>query len=219
MNLHELFAAQKKLDADITANHPITTNQGRLGKKTLALLVELGECANEARFFKFWSNNQEANTKQAVECCACEGTGDLNYEMVQEDAEGNGNHEYVECEECGGSGIEGVRNPLLEEFVDILHFALSIGNDLGFNEKYSPAFESVGVAFSGNDALTVQFGLIYKYTTDFEFCNEKDKELFYGAVMNHLLGLSKMLGFSWEQVEAAYYAKNKINHNRQRSGY
>ncbi|WP_338088272.1 dUTP diphosphatase [Lysinibacillus composti] len=31
--------------------------------------------------------------------------------------------------------------------------------------------------------------------------------------------LGEQLGFTWEQVENAYLEKNKINHERQLSGY
>lgn len=33
------------------------------------------------------------------------------------------------------------------------------------------------------------------------------------------IGLGEMLGFTWDQIEEAYYAKNKVNHERQNTGY
>lgn len=55
IDLTELFAAQKLLDATIAANHHVTyaTTHAR---RTLALLVEIGEFANTTRCFKYWSN-------------------------------------------------------------------------------------------------------------------------------------------------------------------
>jgi len=38
-------------------------------------------------------------------------------------------------------------------------------------------------------------------------------------MFGYFIGLGEMLGFSWKQVEDAYYAKNKINHERQDAGY
>jgi dimeric dUTPase (all-alpha-NTP-PPase superfamily) len=32
-------------------------------------------------------------------------------------------------------------------------------------------------------------------------------------------GLGEMLGFTWDEIEQAYFAKNKINHVRQETGY
>jgi len=54
IGLAPLFADQGRLDAHIHENHNLdypTTRQRRI----LALLVELGELANETRAFKFWS--------------------------------------------------------------------------------------------------------------------------------------------------------------------
>ncbi len=54
IDLTSLYDHQAKLDAHIQSTHHVdyaTTRQKRL----LALLVELGELANETRVFKFWS--------------------------------------------------------------------------------------------------------------------------------------------------------------------
>lgn len=55
VNIKELYSFQKDLDAEIAKNHGVsyeTTKEKRL----LALIVEIGEFANETRCFKFWSN-------------------------------------------------------------------------------------------------------------------------------------------------------------------
>lgn len=54
-DLTDLYAKQKELDIEIAKNHSITYSSTR-NKRTLALLVELGEFANTTRTFKFWSN-------------------------------------------------------------------------------------------------------------------------------------------------------------------
>lgn len=41
----------------------------------------------------------------------------------------------------------------------------------------------------------------------------------YVVVFNNFLSLGEMLGFTWEEIEQAYYDKNKINHQRQENGY
>lgn len=53
MNLANLFETQLKLRERILYNE-----SDRFQKLILALLVELGECANEWRGFKFWSKRQ-----------------------------------------------------------------------------------------------------------------------------------------------------------------
>ena len=53
MNLQKLFEMQAALDAFIEKTQNITHDVFR--EKGLALLVELGELANETRCFKFWS--------------------------------------------------------------------------------------------------------------------------------------------------------------------
>lgn len=54
-DLTDLYLKQKELDLEIAKNHSITY-EGTRNKRTLALLVELGEFANTTRTFKFWSN-------------------------------------------------------------------------------------------------------------------------------------------------------------------
>ena len=55
MELHELYLLQKDLDAEIMRKHEGVDYPSTKEKRTLALLVELGEFSNETRTFKFWS--------------------------------------------------------------------------------------------------------------------------------------------------------------------
>lgn len=73
MNLQKLFEMQAELDERIIQQHPELRGQNNLDWKLLALQVELGECANEWRGFKKWSNNQQPFT--TVSCSACRGAG------------------------------------------------------------------------------------------------------------------------------------------------
>ena len=54
-DLTDLYIKQAELDANIATNHNISYASTR-NKRTLALLVELGEFANSTRTFKYWSN-------------------------------------------------------------------------------------------------------------------------------------------------------------------
>ena len=201
MNLQKLFETQRVLDEHIYEKHPELRGQNNLDWKILALQVELGECANEWRGFKKWSNDQEPrNHVHAGVCSYCGGTG-------EDDTE----EEYFECDMCGGEGEE-FANPLLEEYVDVLHFALTIGLELGFT------IESVYLLEKGSKTITERFnslitgyGILAMQTHNTE---NSYRDLFAGTIR---LGIK--LGFTLEQIEAAYYAKNKINHERQAVGY
>jgi dimeric dUTPase (all-alpha-NTP-PPase superfamily) len=154
MNLTKLFETQKILRDRIGYNEP-----DRFDKLILALLVEIGECANEWRGFKFWSKDQEQRTTT------------------------------------------------LEEFVDIFHFVLEIGLDL--NKQYSAI-----KATEMENTIEEQFIRVYNAV----LCVHSSA-MFYRDLLTDYLVLGKMLGFTWEEVEEAYFAKNQINHKRQEEGY
>ncbi|KKI91764.1 dUTPase [Bacillus sp. SA1-12] len=54
MKFTSLFEMQHKLDTKIETQHQLE-NESLIERKILALLVEVGELANETRCFKFWS--------------------------------------------------------------------------------------------------------------------------------------------------------------------
>ncbi|SEP57391.1 Dimeric dUTPase, all-alpha-NTP-PPase (MazG) superfamily [Virgibacillus subterraneus] len=202
MNLSKLFPIQKQLDARIEEEHGLQ-GQDLLDKKILALQVELGELANEWRGFKFWSINQDPRITD--NCSKCGGDG--NYPFY-----GNG------CSSCGGDGL-GPGNPLLEEYVDCLHFILSIGLEKGFdNINYESLYKQsieLGVTFKDKN-ITIQFINVFYFTSQFE--NEISAESYEDLVLC-FIALGKELGFTTEQIEQAYLDKNKINHERQEAGY
>ena len=208
MNLQKLFETQKVLRDRINYQ-----GEDRFEKLILALLVEIGECANEYRAWKFWSKNQIPRTEIYVDCEICQGSGDANYEYIQEEAEGNGGHEYVDCEACEGSGSVGPKNPLLEEYVDGLHFVLEIGLEINDIE-----FRPIRLISLTND-ITKQFKSIFKIASELDFSMLLIDSRKYQTLFNNYLLLGEMLGFAWEQIETAYYAKNQINHERQSNGY
>lgn len=211
MNYSKLFEMQKELDSKIVEGKGLE-GQDLLTFKVEALLCEIQECANEQRSWKFWSENKIPRTEIFVDCNLCHGTGDMNYEMVWEEAEGNGGHEYIECESCKGSGSEGPKNPLLEETVDVLHFILSIGNDLNINHQL---VEDTPVR--AYDDITEQF-IALSYTASC-IAMWSDKQLYYLESIKLFKGLVHLLGFTEEQLEEAYYIKNKTNHQRQATNY
>ncbi len=54
LKLNDIRQLQDQLDERIMANHQVTRPQTRI-RRILALMVEIGELANETRSFKFWS--------------------------------------------------------------------------------------------------------------------------------------------------------------------
>lgn len=102
-------------------------------------------------------------------------------------------------------------NPLLEEYVDCLHFILSIGLELGLNKDKD--FEMV-IGLKEKTILE-QFASLFKLTV---LINNGHYENYYDLT-NCFFGLGEMLGFTWEQIEQAYMDKNKTNHLRQEQGY
>lgn len=206
MNFKKLFDAQEQLDADIAEHHPVQEGEDRLSKKVLALLVELGECCQEWRGFKFWSNDQKARTKIEHLCVTCEGRGFYSecYDPDELD-------EFETCINCNGVGKIGQSNPLLEEYVDCLHFILSIGNDLYFDEIFD-----WDILQSDEINVVERFENVFKAVLDLS----KSKEIYdFMTLFEEFYILGQLLGFTWEQVEKAYYEKNKTNFERQKNGY
>lgn len=216
MNLQKLFETQKILDDRIIEQHGLE-GQDLLAEKIIALQVELAELAQEWRGFKFWSKDQKPRTSEKIECSTCVGTGDSNAEANMEQMmEGNTGYPYEACEDCGETGIAGYRNPLLEEYVDCLHFILSIGLEI---QVVNLAIIEPFIAKSG---LVQQFNVLFKHVGGMKIQLEADWHAAhkkYVHIVSLFAGLGEMLGFTWEQIEQAYYDKNKINHTRQATGY
>lgn len=216
MNLQKLFEIQAGLDAHIVREKGLE-GQNLLDEKILALQVELGELANEWRGFKFWSENQKPRILESscaddkaeyFECGIC-----LEHFTIEKANEFN-----YECPDDENT-LLGFRrrNTVLEEYVDCLHFILSIGLDLR-QENWKPHYSKVAVNFGGNE-ITTQFHELFRGTSFLKIADKEKKENHYGFVFADLLGLGEMLGFTWEQIEQAYLDKNKINHERQLNGY
>ncbi|OIK10019.1 dUTPase [Bacillus sp. MUM 116] len=163
MQLEKLFTMQKALDTHIQEKHGLT-GADLVNRKVLALLVEIGELANETRCFKFWSV-KPSSAKEVI----------------------------------------------LEEFVDGVHFILSLGIECGFDERkmeLKPSDVSVNV--------TEQFLAIYELVNNFQK-NRGFKE--YQALWEGYLQLASFLGLSSEEIEQAYFAKNEVNYQRQENNY
>ncbi|MGR9049117.1 dUTP diphosphatase [Halobacillus faecis] len=160
MNWERLYDMQRKLDQYIEEQHEIQEGQ-KIEEKVLALLVELGELANETRCFKFWS------TKGPSE-----------------------------------------KSVIVEEYVDGVHFLLSLGLDLGYRHSSTSLEEP--------DSQTAAFLSVYSSIGDLRM--KKDESSYVKAFYDYLvLGLT--LGITEKELIEAYEKKNAINFERQDEGY
>lgn len=179
-DLKPLFDMQHVLDDRIVEEKELD-GQNLLQEKILALQVELAECANEWRGFKFWSENREPR-KKAVR----------NPQMFEEDKE------YY--------------NPLLEEYVDCLHFILSIG----LEHEIDDGIEGLAIEPIQFSSVVEQFSsLMAEDWYNFEF----GSGAYYHSGLELFIGLGEMLGFTWDQIVQAYKEKHAINIQRQNNGY
>lgn len=161
VNLQQLFTMQKELDAFIEKTQGIDFDVFR--EKTLALLVELGELANETRCFKFWST--KGPSEDAV---------------------------------------------ILEEFVDSVHFLLSLGIMKGFNDLTEWPTDVRDTSLTELFLQTQQAIIV--------FGNEPEREN-YEEIWKCYGAIARTLQFDAQQIIDAYISKNEKNYERQRTGY
>ncbi|MEK3993677.1 dUTP diphosphatase [Psychrobacillus sp. FSL K6-2365] len=205
MNLAKLFETQRLLDERILEQHPELKVQENLDWKVLALQVELGECANEYRGFKKWSNDQEPRTKLFT---WIDGLGRVIKSLL--DPRGVNNNVP------NGFNAFRVKNPLLEEYVDCLHFILSIGLELNIQDRYANEVNFNIGSRTKRTFPTDEFRNTFRKVAVFDMCwNEQD----YMDVFTAFSTLGDALGFTEEEIEEAYFKKNEINLERQATGY
>ncbi|MBX0358990.1 dUTP diphosphatase [Halobacillus sp. Nhm2S1] len=160
MNWTSLYDMQRKLDHYIERQHRIERGQ-KVEEKILALLVELGELANETRCFKFWSTK---------------GPSD--------------------------------KSVILEEYVDGVHFLLSLGLDLEYRYTSTELVEA--------DSQTTAFLSVYSSIENLRM--KKDEQSYVKAFYDYLI-LGLTLGITEKELIEAYERKNAINFERQDEGY
>lgn len=115
-----------------------------------------------------------------------------------------------------GSERKGI---LLDEVADIMHFYLSIGNQLGF-KLMLPAWMrylngGTGEWLDLNDA----FLDLYTSTSKLVIFLKDPINKEYQDIGKDLVELYWALGFTHNEVEKAYYAKHEENYQRQKEGY
>ena len=132
----------------------MTYNRKIVKRKMLALLVEIGELANETRCFKYWSN------KPASE-----------------------------------------REVILEEYVDGLHFILSIGIDLGIDKNFL-FYKCAQTNKTQVEIFLDTYAKVIRFTDQPSITN-------YIELFTSYLRLGQALEFEQEEIEKAYLDKMK----------
>ncbi|WP_428909430.1 dUTP diphosphatase [Niallia sp. Krafla_26] len=223
MNIEKMLQTQITLDDRIIKEHGLE-GKDLFPNTILALIVELSEFANEGRWFKHWSNNQEPRTKVKCEYCSGKGYWELDYFQ-----------QIGHCHYCNGKGFIEGENPLLEEYVDSVHFFLSIANQKGWQDALYISSEPLMECYEEmyregkKKYLTDTFlETIYFLTKAYMEINPNENKIagFKINVYHFRLAWSLfitigLVGFNFtpDQIEQAYFAKNAVNHERQNSGY
>ncbi|MFB0831444.1 dUTP diphosphatase [Brevibacillus laterosporus] len=214
INLETLFEKQKQLDDYIIKKKGLDTlpKQELLNNTVLALQVEICELANEWRGFKHWSEDREPKNgyEALIDCDKCDGRGFWF----------TGNR--VLCQKCNQTGK--IYNPLLEEYVDCLHFFFSMARQIGL---YADDLYSWGNELEGDTTvlfadLLHNVGMINgleflsnKPTDNYKFQRQQFRASIY---IFFSLGFQRF-GFTWDEITQAYLHKWQINIQRQESGY
>lgn len=161
IDLSKLYIKQAELDKRIAENHSISYATTRK-RRTLALLVEIGEFANATRCFKYWSNKSS---------------------------------EPLDI--------------VLDEYVDGLHFFLSLGIDINVSKK---AYNHTKHA----ENLTEQILEVYRLAAIFL---KKQDEKSYIKAFQAFINITTLLKVRWSTIEKAYYKKLGENYSRQDNNY
>ncbi|MBG9772462.1 hypothetical protein ABD71_04665 [Brevibacillus laterosporus] len=211
MSLETLFEKQKQLDDYIIKKKGLDTlpKQELLNNTVLALQVEICELANKWRGFKHWSEKRvpKHGYEALIDCDKCDGRG-FWFDGPR-----------VLCEKCKHSGK--ITNPLLEEYVDCLHFFLSIAWQIGLtaDDLYTWYEELV------NETSVVFTELLFMVAriNGHAFLSKpipEDIKLEFRISLYIFFNLGEQrFGFTWEQITQAYLDKWQINIQRQESGY
>ncbi|ARK31674.1 dUTP diphosphatase [Halalkalibacter krulwichiae] len=102
------------------------------------------------------------------------------------------------------------RSIILEEYVDGLHFVLTLGLTLGFTSV------TVKETFEQHESLTEHFLQVLSLANTLK---QQQTDVNFQLFMDTFFALGFKLGFSYDEMEQAYLEKNKVNHQRQDQGY
>lgn len=189
MNFKKLQAMQAKLDEAILSEKAPMTEEERFNKTLVALSVEIAEVANTVEHFKFWKDN-----KGKVD----EGRFELRDELCNWGFEGHG--VYADKSTRAFNLVtkeQAHRITLIEECSDALHFILSLANQLGWD---------LMTGHNSTRNLDKRYSLLQKLIDEIDFQRSGCE---VQTFMDNFMGYILLLGITPQELEQAYYDKNK----------
>ncbi len=201
MNFKKLQTMQAKLDEAILADKVPMTAEERFNKTLVALSVEIAEVANCAEHFKFWKDNKgKVHSKRFT----YNGLTDFSDSYLWTDENsGVSNYTFEQAH----------RLTLIEECSDALHFILSLANQVDYK------IVTIGKHFKASkdsDSLEKNFLFLNHLIGSAEFEHfHSDLEMIVDVFFIYI----DQSGISEQELEQAYYDKNKINYERLENGY
>lgn len=164
MDYDTLFLMQKDLNDTIYKECGLSEKDLE-HKQFLALMVEIGEFANETRCFKYWSKKDPSEKWKT-----------------------------------------------LEEYVDILHFILTVG----LRYRHHKLIKHYSLHIAERTDLTRALICLYESVLDFRKAPSIEN---YLNLWMQFLSVGKVAGFNENDIYDAYVIKNKVNYERQAEGY
>ena len=101
------------------------------------------------------------------------------------------------------------KDVMLDEYADGLHFFLSLGIDIKTTKE-------VYEISKPDNNLTDQFHLVYRLIADFK---DDASEVNYIKAFSSFLNILPLIGYTWKDLEEAYYKKLGVNYVRQETNY
>ena len=204
MNFKKLQDMQAKLDEAILADKTPMTAEERFNKTLVALSVEIAEVANCAEHFKFWKDNKgKVDSKRFIV------TPVIVNNLIKDDYLDNLDNttmQYVTEKQAH-------RLTLIEECSDALHFILSLANQGDFE------INGIGTHFKvAYDTDSLEENVIFLN----QLIGLADLKHFHSdleMIIDVFFIYINQLGITEQELEQAYYDKNKINYERLENGY
>ena len=195
MNFKKLQAMQAKLDEAILADKAPMTAEERFNKTLVALSVEIAEVANCAEHFKFWKDGKgKIDEYKFLRYWNLRGTEIIGY--IDKKIKKHSPTGMVSFEQAH-------RLTLVEECSDVLHFILSLANQVDFE------INGIGTHFEiseDTDSLEKNFLFLNYMIGPAEFKHfHSDLEMIIDVFFIYI----NQLGISEQELEQAYYDKNK----------
>lgn len=203
-NIRNMFLLQKRLDNVILGRFENLKYNNNLFWKVNALQAEIGELLQEWQGFKMWKVNKIPKIRS--KCFFCDGYG----QMIEQNST---------CPACDGMKVF---NPILEEYIDCLHFLLSIGLEVNVEYniiEFNPfSYEKL----KKSDLNEVLFRWVRRFYLSIKesiFTEIKVNNDDYGRILSTFIAIGFILGFGWNEIVRTYVLKNKKNHERQNNYY